>query len=123
MNITSSGDFKNLEKFLKVTSKKSKKSEAINLAEEIVRKLKMMTPVKSSKTANSWSYTIKETSAGIEIEIINTNNNGPVNIAKLIHYGHGTGTGGYVPPKPFITEAIDSVYKNKIDSILKSYLR
>lgn len=123
MNITSSGDFKNLEKFLKVTSKKSKKSEAINLAEEIVRKLKMMTPVKSSKTANSWSYTIKETSAGIEIEIINTNNNGPVNIAKLIHYGHGTGTGGYVSPKPFITEAIDSVYKNKIDSILKSYLR
>lgn len=123
MNITSSGDFKNLEKFLKVTSKKSKKSEAINLAEEIVRKLKMMTPVKSSKTANSWSYTIKETSAGIEIEIINTNNNGPVNIAKLIHYGHGTGTGGYVPPKPFITETIDSVYKNKIDSILKSYLR
>lgn len=123
MNITSSGDFKNLEKFLKVTSKKSKKSEAINLAEEIVRKLKMMTPVKSSKTANSWSYTIKETSAGIEIEIINTNNNGPVNIAKLIHYGHGTGTGGYVSPKPFITEVIDSVYKNKIDSILKSYLR
>lgn len=123
MNITSSGDFKNLEKFLKVTSKKSKKTEAINLAEEIVRKLKMMTPVKSSKTANSWSCTIKETSVGIEIEIINTNNNGPVNIAKLIHYGHGTGTGGYVPPKPFITEAIDSVYKNKIDSILKSYLR
>ena len=123
MNISSEGSFKNMESFLKRTVKNSSKQEAVELAEAIVSRLRQDTPKRSGKTASAWSYNISNSSNGFVIEIVNTNNNGSVNIARIIHFGHGTGTGGYVPPKPFITTAIDSVYKSKIDSILTKMVK
>ena len=123
MNISSEGSFNNLESFLKRTVKNSSKQEAVELAEAIVSKLRQDTPKRSGKTASSWSYNISNSSNGFVIEIVNINNNGSVNIARIINFGHGTGTGGYVPPKPFITTAIDSVYKSKIDSILTKMVK
>ena len=123
MNISSEGSFNNLESFLKRAVKNSSKQEVVELAEAIVSKLRQDTPKRSGKTASSWSYNIYNSSNGFVIEIINTNNNGSVNVARIIHFGHGTGTGGYVPPKPFITTAIDSVYKSKIDSILTKMVK
>ena len=123
MNITSEGSFNNLESFLKRAVKNSSKQEAVELAEAIVSRLRQDTPKRSGKTASSWSYNIYNSSNGFVIEIVNTNNNGSVNVARIIHFGHGTGTGGYVPPKPFITTAIDSVYKSKIDSILTKMVK
>ena len=123
MNISSEGSFNNLESFLKRAVKNSSKQEAVELAEAIVSKLRQDTPKRSGKTASSWSYNIYNSSNGFVIEIVNTNNNGSVNIARIIHFGHGTGTGGYVPPKPFITTAIDSVNKSKIDSILTKMVK
>ena len=123
MNISSEGSFNNLESFLKRTVKNSPKQEVIELAEAIVSRLRKDTPKRSGKTASAWSYNISNSSNGFVIEIVNINNNGSVNIARIIHFGHGTGTGGYVPPKPFITTAIDSVYKSKIDSILTKMVK
>lgn len=123
MNISSEGSFKNMESFLKRTVKNSSKQEVVELAEAIVSRLRQDTPKRSGKTASAWSYNISNSSNGFVIEIVNTNNNGSVNIARIIHFGHGTGTGGYVPPKPFITTAIDSVYKSKIDSILTKMVK
>ena len=122
-NISSEGSFNNLESFLKRAVKNSSKQEAVELAEAIVSRLRQDTPKRSGKTASSWSYNVSNDSNGFVIEIVNTNNNGSVNIARIIHFGHGTGTGGYVPPKPFITTAIDSVYKSKIDSILTKMVK
>ena len=123
MNISSEGSFNNLESFLKRTVKNSSKQEVVELAEAIVSKLRQDTPKRSGKTASAWSYNISNSSNGFEIEIINTNNNGSVNVARIIHFGHGSGTGGYVPPQPFITSAIDSVYKSKIESILTKMVK
>ena len=123
MNISSEGSFNNLESFLKRTVKNSSKQEVVELAEAIVSKLRQDTPKRSGKTAGAWSYNISNSSSGFVIEIVNTNNNGSVNVARIIHFGHGTGTGGYVPPQPFITRAIDSVYKSKIDSILTKMVK
>ena len=123
MNISSEGSFNNLESFLKRAVKNSSKQEVVELAEAIVSRLRQDTPKRSGKTASSWSYNVSNDSNGFVIEIINTNNNGSVNVARIIHFGHGTGTGGYVPPKPFITTAIDSVYKSKIDSILTKMVK
>lgn len=118
MNFNTSGDFNDLEKFLK----KKRNSSLDVLGKRIVSALKGATPVKSGKTANSWDYKITKTSRGEDLEIINTNINDNVNVAILIHYGHGTGTGGYVPPQPYIDKTIDDVYKNTIDKILKEYM-
>lgn len=123
MNISSEGSFNNLESFLKRSVKNSSRQEVVELAEAIVNKLRQDTPKRSGKTAGAWSYNISNSSNGFVIEIVNTNNNGSVNVARIIHFGHGTGTGGYVPPQPFITTAIDSVYKNKIESILTKMVK
>ena len=124
MNITESGDFKDLESYLKrVIKKSSDKQQAVELATSIVDRLRRDTPKRSGLTAASWDFKISSSSKGIVIEILNNNNNGPVNIAKIIHFGHGTGTGGYVPPQPYIVSSIDDVYNKKINSILTDLIK
>lgn len=119
MRITTSGSFNNLEKYLK----RDRRVSLDSLGKAIVEALKAATPYKSGKTANSWGYKINKTGRGEELEIFNTHINKGVNIAIIIHYGHGTGTGGYVPPHPYIIKAIDSAYKSAIDKVLKDYLK
>ena len=124
MNITESGEFKDLESYLKrVIKKSSDKQRAVELATSIVDRLRQDTPKRSGLTAASWDFKISSSSKGIVIEILNNNNNGPINIAKIIHFGHGTGTGGYVPPQPYIVSSIDSVYNKKINSILTDLIK
>ena len=124
MNITESGEFKDLESYLKrVIKKSSSKQGATELAIAIVNRLKQDTPKESGLTAASWDYKLSNTSKGIAIEIINKNNNDSVNIAKIIHFGHGAGTGGYVPPQPYIVSSIDAVYNKKINSILTDLIK
>lgn len=119
MRITTSGSFNNLEKYLK----KDRRVSMDSLGKAIVEALKAATPSKSGKTANSWGYRINKTGRGEELEIFNTNINKGVNIAIIIHYGHGTGTGGYVSPHPYIIKAIDSAYKSAINKVLNDYLK
>ena len=124
MNITESGDFKDLDSYLKrVIKKSSDKQQAVELATSIVDRLRQDTPKRSGLTADSWDFKISSSSKGIVIEILNNNNNGPINIAKIIHFGHGTGTGGYVPPQPYIVSSIDAVYNKKINSILTDLIK
>ena len=124
MKITESGDFKDLDSYLKrVIKKSSDKQLAVELATSIVDRLRQDTPKRSGLTAASWDFKISSSSKGIVIEILNNNNNGPVNIAKIIHFGHGTGTCGYVPPQPYIVSSIDAVYNKKINSILTDLIK
>ena len=124
MKITESGDFKDLDSYLKrVIKKSSDKQQVVELATSIVDRLRQDTPKRSGLTAASWDFKISSSSKGIVIEILNNNNNGPINIAKIIHFGHGTGTGGYVPPQPYIVSSIDAVYNKKINSILTDLIK
>ena len=118
-----SGDFNDLERFLKAVSKSSSLGTIEKMGEDIVRVLRDSTPKDSSKTANSWRYEILKTPSGISLEILNSNLNGNVSVARLIHFGHGTGTGGYVPPRPFIDTAIDSVYRKNIERVFNEILK
>ena len=72
--------------------------------------LAAMTPMRSGKTASSWDYEIHESGGGIEIVWTNSNTNKGYNIAILIQYGHGTGTGGYVVGRDYINPAIQPVF-------------
>lgn len=119
MRIQEYGDFGNLEKYLK----KSRRANLDILGQAIVNALRDATPVKSGETANSWGYRIVSTSRGQDLEIYNTHINDGVNIAIILHYGHGTGTGGYVPPRPYIDSAVDAAYKKTINKVLEDYLK
>lgn len=122
-SITSKGDFKELEKFLKKGSKANMAKSLSKMGDKIVKALKAKTPVRTGRTASSWFYKISNEGGSPTLEICNSNVNGSVNIAIILHYGHGTGTGGYVPGRPYIKGAIDSVYKSEIDNILKDILK
>lgn len=68
------------------------------------------TPVESGLTAQSWSYEVISRSGYHSIRWYNSNRNGGVNIAIILQYGHGTGTGGYVQGRDYINPAIRPVF-------------
>lgn len=119
MRISVSGDFNHLEKYLK----RERRVSLDQLGKAIVEALRDATPFRSGATAAAWGYRISHTERGEELEIFNTHINKGKNIAILIHYGHGTGTGGYVPPHPYIDKAVDAAYKSAINKVLNDYLK
>ena len=123
MQITASGDFNNIEAWLKRSVKKQNSGPATELAKMLTNRLSETTPVDSGKTASAWDYTINQNGDNIVIEITNSNINQGVSIARIIHYGHGTGTGGYVPPRPYITQAINDVWSSRIGKILEEMIK
>ena len=82
-----------------------------------------VTPIDSGETAASWVYKINETSRGYELIWSNTHRNGGAVIALLIQYGHGTGSGGYVPPRDFINPAMKSVFDTLSERLWKEVSR
>lgn len=84
-------------------------SSISSLAQRGVTALQSATPVESGATAAAWSYEIQTSSTGITISWINTNSVNGVNIAVILQFGHGTGTGGYVSGRDYINPAIKPV--------------
>lgn len=87
--------------------------------QKAVNALSAATPKDSGKTASSWSYKKVNTENGEALEFYNSNVNDGVNIALILQLGHGTGTGGYVVGIDYINPAVDSVFNEIIDAILK----
>ena len=104
------GNFNKTTKFLT-------KAENLNL-EQILQKygdlgvqaLASATPVDTGKTADHWSYEVEGGPNESSIVWTNDNTNEGVNIAIILHYGHGTGTGGYVEGRGYITPAIRPIF-------------
>lgn len=68
------------------------------------------TPVESGETASSWYYEISRNVGSFSIHWGNSHVNDGVNIAVIIQYGHGTGTGGYVEGRDYINPAIRPIF-------------
>lgn len=79
--------------------------------EQGVAALQMHTPKDSGNTAMSWRYEIEKTSDGYSVHWTNSNINKGVNIAVILRYGHGTGTGGYVAGRDYITPALEPIFE------------
>ena len=84
---------------------------------EGVEALRAATPVDSGTTAASWNYKIVNTDKGMAIEFFNSNIVDGYNIAILIQYGHGTGTGGYVRGRDYINPAARPVFEKMSEEI------
>lgn len=110
------GDFKKLNSFLE------KMKEIINVGDLDkygrmgVEALKANTPKDTGKTADSWGYEIERSDGVAKIVWTNTNINDGVNIAVILQYGHGTGTGGYVRGIDYINPAMRPVFENIAES-------
>ena len=119
ITIKQSGNFNKTERFLN----NAKNMKLYRLLNECGRKgvsfLAAATPVDSGLTAQSWDFTIKKTSEGYRIDWSNSNVVNGVSIAVILQYGHGTGTGGYVPGRNYINPPIQKVFDDLAESLRK----
>lgn len=117
MTIETKGSFENTERFLKKMSKGDIFRTLNKYGSVGVAALASATPVESSKTASSWDYKVTVKRGSAQIEWLNNNINQGVNIAVILQYGHGTGTGGYVVGRDYINPAIRPVFDEIADSV------
>lgn len=113
------GNFNNTERFLKRAQKKEYLKVLNKYGAIGVSALAGATPTRTGKTASSWTYEIELGSSQSKITFINNNVNKGVNIAIILQYGHGTGTGGYVAGRDYINPAIQPVFDRIADEAWK----
>jgi len=81
--------------------------------------LSSVTPRDTGETAGSWSYTVVKTSNGYKISWMNASMAGRTPLVILLHYGHGTRGGSFIPGNDFINPATQSVFDSLSKSITK----
>ena len=119
-SVSHKGSFKNLQSFLRIPLK-AKVNEALHhYGREGVRALQSATPVDSGLTAASWGYEIGIEGGSYSIAWTNTHINKGVQIAIILQYGHGTGTGGYVQGRDYINPAIQPVFDKIAEKVWKA---
>lgn len=111
LSMSSSGSFAKTLQFLqKMQTQSTFDSDLHTYAQRGVEALRANTPMDSGLTAASWGYEIESRSGLTSIYWTNTNSTSGANVAILLQYGHGTGTGGYVTGRDFINPAIKPIF-------------
>lgn len=123
IKLTSKGDFSKTFKFLKTMRNFKIENILDKYAKQGVVALQNATPVDSGKTAHSWGYEIESGKNSATIHWYNTNTNRGVNIAVILQYGHGTGTGGYVQGRDYINPAMRPIFDKIADAAWNEVVR
>ena len=116
------GDFRNTERFFSNAPKAAKRDILVTYAQAGVKALASATPIESGATASAWGYEIVQTQDGYSIYWTNTNINQGVNIAVILQYGHGTGTGGYVEGIDYINPALRPIFEQLANAAWKEVM-
>lgn len=118
ISFNNKGDFSKTLNFLKKT-RTIKQSVLRSYALKGVEILSRNTPVDTGRTANSWGYELEEGPNYVSIHWTNSNIQEGVNVAMIIQYGHGTGTGGYVTGIDYINPSLKPVFDALADEVWK----
>ena len=119
IKITSVGKFEKTRLFFNRMSKLEIRHYLDKYGKQGVDALASATPRRSGETANSWEYEIIGGDGNYAIQWNNTHVNKGVNIAIILQYGHGTGTGGYVVGRDYINPAIQPIFDEMAETIWK----
>lgn len=117
------GDFSKLTNYLKRVQKAGQVDILDEYGKAGVAALASATPVDSGRTAESWYYEIERSRNGAKIIFCNSNVNRGVQIAIILQYGHGTGTGGWVEGRDYINPAIQPLFDKIADAAWKEVTR
>jgi len=123
IGVKTSGSFDNILKYLRQRTKEDSIGNLDSYGQRGVRALSAATPKNSGETANSWSYRIVREHGKVRIEWYNTHEEDGTNIAVIIQYGHGTGTGGWVEGRDYINPAMRPVFDSIISDVWKEVSR
>lgn len=113
------GDFSKTTKYLQKLRELKKTSILNRYGEKGVVALSSATPVDSGKTANSWYYRIEQSQGSDSVVFYNSNVNKGVQIAIILQYGHGTGTGGWVEGRDYINPTIAPLFSEMANELWK----
>lgn len=120
------GDFSKTTNKLKNLVKGYYRHEKIfnTYGEAGVTALAAATPKDTGKTAASWRYELTMTEKGMSLVWINDNMSGNTKsgnppVVILIEYGHMTRNGGYVPPRPFLKQTMEPIFRDLVVKIGK----
>lgn len=119
ITFTQKGEFKKTISFFQKLLQVAKLSDLDKYGQKGVDALRKATPIGTGLTADSWGYQIDRNSSGVTITWTNSNVNEGVNIAVILQYGHGTGTGGYVEGIDYINPAIRPVFEEIAEELRK----
>lgn len=111
------GDLSKTQRFLRNAQSAIKFRNLETYAEQGLKALQESTPLDSGETARCWYYEIERTSSSVSVVYKNSNINDGVQIAVILQYGHGTGTGGYVEGRDYINPAVRPVFDQLADDI------
>ena len=104
------GDFSKFTRYLERTKESVRLGDLDRYGREGVAALASATPVDTGLTASSWYYKIEHTKGSAKISFYNSNIQNGVQIAIILQYGHGTGTGGWVEGRDYINPAIQPIF-------------
>lgn len=124
IDVTTSGDFKQTISWLNKSKDRLPTKAMHAMGKEGVSALRSSTPKgDTGQTASGWSYTVENNKNGAMLAFVNNAHpHTRVNVARLIQFGHGTGTGGYVPPIDYINPALRSILSTMGDRIVKEVI-
>ncbi len=115
--VRSSGSFNKTTKFLARLQKGDIFENLDRYGRLGVNALARGTPVETGLASESWGYQINKTKTRTSISWFNTDVEGGVNIAVILQYGHGTGTGGWVEGRDYINPAIRPIFDQILDDV------
>lgn len=110
VHITTSGSFDKTMKFLRTLGEDDIFKILDSYGQTGVDLLSSATPVETGETAGDWGYEVEHKKGRHALIFYNTHDNEGVNIAIIIQYGHGTGTGGYVEGIDYINPVIRPLF-------------
>lgn len=112
------GTFKNVFAYLHYLSHRKYLDLIEEYAQLGVDALRENTPKDSGLTADSWSYRLERSVSQTRIIWSNSNlTKDGQEIAIMLQYGHGTGTGGYVQGRDYINPALEPVFSDILAGI------
>lgn len=118
-SLTASGDLNKTSNWLKAAQKLRVQNILNKYGQIGCSALAAATPSETGLTAASWGYNVTMSGTSGVIEWFNTNEFGGFNIALGLQYGHGTGTGGYVPGRDYINPAIQPVMDKIAEDVMR----
>ena len=123
ITVTQKGSFANTERYLN-RLRNGQIFKALSKYGSIGQNaLSNATPVESGETAASWTYEIVQRPGYYSIRWGNNHIEDGVNIAVILDYGHGTGTGGYVQGREYIMPAIRPIFDDILAEVIREVSR
>lgn len=119
VKIRTTGNFNKTMRFLNRMEKLDVNAILNKYGKMGVSALASATPKEDGSTAASWDYEVVNEDGCATIYWTNDDQNDGVYIAVILYYGHGTGTGGYVEGRDYISPAIRPVFDFIADAVWK----